>query len=385
MWKNSVSRPTNRRHIFTIDAAGDVVAQVKGRTGRTVRCEITTSGRVSIPSECYHATLRLADGGTKVVRLLSDKAASATLLARMQLEEDQINSGQRARSGTTDETLSELVSRYHKEREVAGISHRQQVACRRFLTTAFEGLALRTLGDVRALGAGKVSTWVLGLDAAPHTKRHIASGLRSFLRWLHDQKLVPEVPRFPRIQGEVVNQRRTLSREEVDRLANAAPWPRSLLYALAYATIARRGALLALTAADVHFGKAGPWLVLRPEKSKTGQGQAVPVPPRLVKNLRRLVRENPTGPLFPGVRVQLDGNYAWEKDLAAAGIPKVTPEGAALFHGLRHSGTTALVRAGVSLEVVRKMGGWQSLEMLARHYSHLEPLEVRELVDKVFE
>ena len=385
MWKNTVSRPTNRKHIFTLDDEGEIVAQVKTRTGRAVKCSMTEAGRVAIPSECYYGSIRLPDGSSRVMKLASDKTASVSMLAKMQAEEDKIASGQKVRKSETDETLMELVERFHQERVIGGIAYRQQVAVRRFMSMATKALGLKTIADVRGLTSGKISAWILGLDFAPHTKRHLASGLRSFLRWMHDQKLTPEVPRFPRIQGEVLTKRRALTRAEVDKLAAAAPWPRNLLYNLAFATIARRGALLALTAADIGFARTGAWLALLAENSKTGVGQKVPVPSRLVKDLKKLVKENPTGPLFPGVKVQLDGMDAFATDLKAAGIPKATPEGHAVFHCLRHSGTTAMVKAGVSLEIIRKMGGWKSLEMLARHYAHMEPVDARPIIDKVFE
>lgn len=358
---------------------------VRLRTGKSVKCSMTDAGRVSIPSECYYGTIRKPDGTSYVAKLATDKTASATMLADMQRKEDRVFTGHEQPESESKEDLPELVERFHRERVAEGLSPAHLLSTRRFLSEAFKALELETLADVRRLTSGKISDWLIGLPLAPHTKRHTASGLRSFLRWLKDQKQLPEVPRFPRIQGETVQKRRVFTRDEVNRLEKHSPWPRGLLYALAYATIARQGALLSLTAADLHLGdREGPSISLRPEAAKTGQGQRVPIPQRLVAPLRKLAKERPDGPLFRGIAVQLKGDYAFDKDLESAGIEKQTRDGVAVFHGLRHSGTTAMILAGISLEIVRRMGGWKSLEMLAKHYAHVQPTDARAAITACF-
>jgi integrase len=385
VWKNSVSRPTSRKHVFSVGKDG-VEVLVRLRTGKSVKCSMTDAGRVSIPSECYYGTIRKPDGTSYVAKLATDRTASATMLADMQRKEDRIHTGHEQPESESKEDLPGLVERFHRERVAEGLSPAHLLSTRRFLSEAFKALELETLADVRRLTSGKISDWILGLSLAPHTKRHLSSGLRSFLRWLKDQRLLNEVARFPRIQGETVQKRRVFTRDEVDRLEKAAPWPRGLLYALAYATIARQGALLSLVAGDLYLNDPkGPTISLRPETAKTGQGQRVPIPKRLVAPLRKLAKERPNGPLFHGIAVQFKGDYAFDKDLKKAKIPKKTTEGVAVFHGLRHSGTTAMVVAGISLEVIRKMGGWKSLEMLARHYAHVQPTDARAAIAACFE
>ena len=384
MWKNTVSRPTSRKHIFS-QAKNEVEVTVRLRTGKTVKCSMTEAGRVSIPSECYYGTVRKPDGTSFVAKLASDKVASASMLADMQRKEERIYTGHEQPDSESEEDLPGLVERFHRERVAEGLSPAHLFATRRFLTEAITALELQTLADARRLTAGKISDWLIGLPLAPHTKRHTASGLRSFLRWLKDQRLLNEVPRFPRIQGETVQKRRVFTRDEVDRLEKHSPWPRGLLYALAYSTIARQGALLSLTAADLHLSdREGQSISLRPENAKTGQGQRVPIPRRLVAPLRKLSKERPTGLLFNGIAVQFKGDYAFDKDLKAAGIEKQTQDGVAVFHGLRHSGTTAMIISGISLEIVRRMGGWKSLEMLARHYAHVQPTDAQAAIAACF-
>lgn len=49
----------------------------------------------------------------------------------------------------------------------------------------------------------------------------------------------------------------------------------------------------------------------------------------------------------------------------------------------RHAFATRMLRAGYSLEYVRKAGGWKTIEMVSRRYGHLEHKEVTEAVHKV--
>ena len=170
--------------------------------------------------------------------------------------------------------------------------------------------------------------------------------------------------------------------EEVEQLASAAPWPRSILYRLAFATLARRSALIALTVDDLVISlKGGATILLRPEEAKTKQGQQVPVPQRLLKDLKRLAKESETGRLFEKV-MRNNFSLTFDADLLAAKIPKNTTDGIASFHSLRHGGTTHLIRSGVPMVLVQRMGGWQSINILAKHYSHLTPVSDREQIDR---
>lgn len=50
-------------------------------------------------------------------------------------------------------------------------------------------------------------------------------------------------------------------------------------------------------------------------------------------------------------------------------IPYGRRKGGITFHGLRHTGTTRMVDAGVSLRIVQEIGGWKSMRQLER-YAH---------------
>jgi integrase len=54
---------------------------------------------------------------------------------------------------------------------------------------------------------------------------------------------------------------------------------------------------------------------------------------------------------------------------AKAGIDYGRAAGGITFHGLRHTGTTRMVDAGVPLRIVQELGGWKSMRQLER-YAH---------------
>jgi integrase len=192
------------------------------------------------------------------------------------------------------------------------------------------------------------------------------------------------VPEFPKILDVAKYVRRPLTRAEVDLLQANSPWPRGLFYALAFATLARRGALLSLTKSDVHLGEDDSSILLRAQHAKTKITQQVPVPKRLVEPLRQLIDECPANvPLFHSIS-GLNIHHMFRRDLKSSGIEHETERGIAVVHSLRHGGTTELLEKGVSVLLVQRMGGWKTLRVLSKHYAHLSPIRSRGEIDKVF-
>lgn len=51
-------------------------------------------------------------------------------------------------------------------------------------------------------------------------------------------------------------------------------------------------------------------------------------------------------------------------------------------HRFRHTAATEWLRAGLSLELVRRLGGWSDTEMLTRVYAHLNTADLREAQER---
>ena len=383
MFKKKVTRPVPEGTETRVENK-KLQAKIKLH-GKTVWVPINSNGNMVVETASWYGTVRMASGLHQTFRLFNDKSASQAELANLQRVQDRIAAGILPPVDSSKDKIADLFSRFMDERKQQGLSAYHLKLANARVKKAIEELSLNKVADVRNLTPAKLSAWLLGMkEAAPMTRKHRKAGLRKFLGWLKDQRLIAEVPRFPAFKAEIKTKRRALTKDEVERLADAAPWPRNLLYRLAFASIARRGAILSLLAKDLHFeNPTKPWIMLREETSKTGVGQAVPIPIRLVSDLRKRVAEVGDQPLFAGINAQLN-EMAFDKDLENASLPKETSEGTASFHCLRHSGATELLKAGVSTLVVQRMGGWKSLDMLAKHYAHITPMDGRHLIDEVF-
>lgn len=372
---------------------GEPHVQLK-HDGRLRWFPLSSGGRARMPHSDWHGRVRLANGQRVTVRLLRDRSASETMLHARQRQEDQIAAGMIMPTVKTSETVAELVDRYIAERVTAGLARKTLANLHPALKRMVAGLGLVVVDDVLRLEKSKVMAWLDALRVGfhvgekapparmtePGTRAKYIHMLNQFLRWLAKGRIIPEVPALPNYSTAVTKPRRALTKDEVERLANASPWPRNLLYRLAFATLTRLTALLAIRSADLNLVNLdGPFLSLRPQHAKTKKGQMVPIPKRLVPELKRLVREmgdrtfsDVLGPMKPRI---------FDRDLKAAGLSKWSPDGLACFHSLRHSGATHLAKSGVSLLLIKEMGGWSNLNIVAKFYAHLSPLSERSPID----
>lgn len=76
-----------------------------------------------------------------------------------------------------------------------------------------------------------------------------------------------------------------------------------------------------------------------------------------------------------GAEIQKVSNTAWFLALARAGIANFK------WHGLRTTWTTRHVEAGTPIDVLMRLGGWTTAEVLRKHYVKLAPEVVARYVD----
>lgn len=359
--------------------------RIKVGSGRSSRMEwvpVNKSGRAVLASRVWYGRLRKANGRIESVPLLANKEAAEALLREKQAHENDVRTGRALPVKKSAETVAELVDRYELEKSMEGVTRNYIITTMRRLRDAVRDLDWETVEDVRQAEAADISRWfTTHASGVISTKQKRLVVLQQFMKWLHEQELIFRVPKFPRCSTKVTNLRRALSFEEVEQLAKASPWPRSILYRLAFATIARRGALLALKPECFDLtNRDYPTMVLVPETAKTGYGQRVPVPARLVPELKRLIAQAAGRPVFWKVAT-LNMSNTFKADLKRAGLPEKTEDGNAVFHSLRHSGATHLAKSGVSLLLIKELGGWTSLRMLAKTYAHLSPVTDRAAID----
>ena len=148
--------------------------------------------------------------------------------------------------------------------------------------------------------------------------------------------------------------------EECNLLAHAQPTGRrnpllGPLLVVALETAMRRGELLALTWAAIHFERAVAYLPM----TKNGSSRWVPLSTRAVEALASVSR-SPCGKVFPISIAALD--KAFDRLCFRAGIDDLR------FHDLRHTATTRLSGKLPNVIELAAVTGHQSLQMLKRYY-----------------
>lgn len=364
--------------------------------GKLAWCDLTPTGRASVTRPEWFGQLRMADGSKKTIKLFTDKAASEAYLHDQQRLQDRIRVGLEAPMDTTEQKFSDLVESYWQDKARRGVgrgSYGQK------LNKILAGLAVNSIQDVKELTTEKITRFIDGMTrdisrteskkkgtpVSNGTKQNHVICLGTFLRWLKEKRLIGFIPKLPTIGTKVEFPRRGITKAEMKKLVAVSPWPRSLFYELLFSTLTRRGAMCRVVATDCNFDDPkNPWLLLRGSESKTKTTQQVPIPPRLVPAIKRLIAETPAGvPLFHALKSNII-NWHFDRDCANADIPKQNHEGLLVIHSLRHGGATELLKAGVSILLVQKMGGWKTLRMLQESYAHLSPVQTRMGIDAVF-
>lgn len=271
----------------------------------------------------------------------------------------------------------------------------------------------KRLGD---LDVADASRWVnelarTGLSARGLNSR--ISGLRQLGAWVFATHRLPYDP-FSTLElrnedADRRHVRRALSRDEVDRLLDAArrgtverarafasktglsptyearlrhwgAW-RAVIYELAVGTGLRANEIrtLAWGAVDLDRGRAR----VTARFAKSRKEQAVELHDGLVETLRSVRPKAvlPTTPVvpprcFPTIRT-------FDADLATAGIAKRDDAGRVVdFHALRHTFVSRLSEAGVHPRVAMALARHSDLSLTMRHYTDVSLLDLKGAVAK---
>ena len=170
--------------------------------------------------------------------------------------------------------------------------------------------------------------------------------LKSFCRWCVDRGYLPRDPlaRLRRFDPAPGTRRRALTLENIAAILAVAPPERRLLYEMALFSGLRLGELRRLAGAHLDIHRGG--VRLDAEWTKNRRAGFQPLPGHLVSRLARAT-EFPSSPLLPvPSQAQLTRNF--DRDLEAASIDKVNPDGVVVFHSWRGTYATLLDSLGAS-------------------------------------
>lgn len=246
-----------------------------------------------------------------------------------------------------------------------------------------ERLGLKTLGDLDDC-LSRVDDALAELAKAGRkgkTVSHYGAHLAAFCDWCVDRGFIAADPladlKLPDDSPEIPH--RTLTREEIGRLLEAAPADRALVYRVALATGFRQNELRALCVANLD--RFGPSLALPAKFAKNRQDARQFIPADLAAELaERCKALTPDAPLLPMPKKNTAGqNLA--RDFAKARIVRETSEGKATFHSLRVTAINAVVDAGADLKTIMTFARHSAAQMSMEIYAKPKADRLREAAE----
>ena len=267
------------------------------------------------------------------------------------------------------------------------------------LKAVFDGTAIRKLEDAPI---AEVDSWLAAQQASgvmsARTRRHHASHLRQFGRFLVREAIVAESP-FANVtlaihvESDRRLQRRALTADEMRRLLESAaksptvrcrlPGPtRRLVYWVAGTTGLRRNEIAALTPESFDFSGPTPQVRVGGQHTKNRRRADLPLRSDLAAELQAwLVGKPPGVPVFPIRGAATHTMIA--RDLEDAGIEAAKDGRRVDFHALRTTTVTALALSGVPLAVAQKIARHSTPTLTANVYAVVGVDELQKAVEKI--
>ncbi len=199
---------------------------------------------------------------------------------------------------------------------------------------------------------------------APGTVNRVTAALSAVLHLARRREWIDFVP-YIRKLDEGKGSIRWITPQEAGRLLDELPGHLNTMAAFTLATGLRASNVQYLQWSNVSLERRVAWVDAADFKS--GKAHTIPLNDPAVTILRGQVGIHPTW-VFPydDHPVEKVSTKAWHAALKRAGIENFR------WHDLRHTWASWHVMNGTPLEVLMKLGGWNSLDMVMR-YAHLAP------------
>lgn|SRR5438477_710517 len=262
-------------------------------------------------------------------------------------------------------------AQFIESRKISGLrSHTEVKRIVEVLTSHFGSKRLRSIthGDILQFRASRLDAKVK-FKKAPSRQRSIATVNRELTvlrRMLSIAFREGWILRHPFSGSDTIistsdetKRTRVISRAEEDLLLDACDGPRERLRAIiicALDTGMRRGEILSLRWRDVDFENNR--INIHAMNTKTLRARAVPITPRLLKELKGLPQRDAATRVF-GITDTVKRSWATAKRIADIKDLK--------FHDLRHTCATRLVQGGFPLAEVSRILGHSSIVTTFRY------------------
>lgn len=185
----------------------------------------------------------------------------------------------------------------------------------------------------------------------------------AILNLAHAHGWIETTPRLPSRKTPPCRTR-WLTREEWQRLLAELPPHLVPPARFAIATGLRRANLLDLRWDQIDLARRVMWI--HPDKAKARKAIGIPLSDTAMQVLREQRGQHPTHVFHYKGRPMKEIGEAFNRAVRRAGLSDVN------WHTLRHTWASWHIMAGTPIEVLQKLGGWNSLQMVLR-YAHLAP------------
>lgn len=259
-------------------------------------------------------------------------------------------------------TIHEAIDRFLKERGNKR-SYRDDARYGQWWKEQLDSAQVRLLEDVTPDVVAGIRDEEVGRVSPATVNRKIAF-LRAVINAAAKEWLwIETVPKFRLIPGEV-QRRRFLTPEEVVRLVEALPRPFADMALFSVSTGLRQGNVLGLRWSQVDLQRRKA--TFPQEVMKNGQPFSCPLNETAVSVVRKWIGQHDDFVFAKdGQRVSEVPSRTWAAALEKAGLQDVR------WHDLRHTWASLMRQAGIGLDDLQELGGWESPIMVQR-YAHLD-------------
>lgn len=349
----------------------------RDRHGKTRRVA-TWSVRFSVEQRVYEVSLGLRDKRAAMRKALALRTSIESDGPDSLLLQSNPPTARPTKAEPTPATVEQAVADYLSALRARGRTETYVATCASRVRFILDGSSPHSEVTTSAL---RERFAAMRADVSAHSLPLYLSSLRSFLRWLVREGRIETNPAdrldVPR-PHEPSFRRRALTEDEYQRLLDATPEPRRLLWLVAVETGLRMNELRSLRWADLDLERGT--LQVRASTAKSRKAATLPLSRAATEALRQAAAEgnpSPEDPVLPAAPRGRNASAILRLDLERAGIPYKTSEGKIDCHSLRVSCATRLARAGCNITSAAALLRHSTVQLTFRHYTRFQVEDLR--------
>ncbi len=310
-----------------------------------------------------------------------DKAASEARLASLERDEERKAAGLVVVDrNAVKKPLLGLIEQYVADLRRQGVSKGHWSIQQGFLVRLARWEKWTVLGHVQHAAMTTALIHLADKGYASKSVNHYRKAWLAFMSWCVDNSLLQENPLArvkPSLGKDRPRKKRAPTMDEWLKLLSVVPLRRRQTYFVAGLTGLRKKELRELEVRDLDFETNR--MRLRPEATKAGRADVVPLLPDVLPTLRELCAGLP-----PTARpIRMPNHRTFTRDLERAGIVSPDETGRFVsFHSLRYFFATLIARA-LPIQLVKLLMRHQSINTTVKVYVDLGLTDLNEEIVKL--